>query len=275
MISSPWLDHPAVQGGVAPLLAGLIVGLLLIRTRFAWIAVVVGYLVMLTLSGDLAFEPLTASRKVVLAGLGAAGAGIAIDAIRPPYRWLPAILSAAAALAAAWVFVSVLRQREGAAFVGAMSGVALFAGALTAAVLRLRDDGIRAGAAGLGLGLAVGIAGILSASIGYLLGGVAVAASSGALLLIQVVARQNLAPGYTGALTIGVLTSYFAAATFLLASLPWFALPLFILVPLAASLRLPETWSQFARAAVASAYVLGAAVLPILAAWYAARGLFT
>ena len=68
------------------------------------------------------------------------------------------------------MFVSVLSQREGARVVAC--GVrhrALRGGAGRALVLALRDDGLRTGAAGLGLGLATGIAALMSASIGYLL----------------------------------------------------------------------------------------------------------
>jgi hypothetical protein len=36
-------DHPAVQGGVAPLVVALVVALALARTRFAWLAIVAGY----------------------------------------------------------------------------------------------------------------------------------------------------------------------------------------------------------------------------------------
>lgn len=274
MALAEWFDHPAVQGGIAPLVVGSLVALLLIRTRFAWVSIAAGYLTSLILSGDLGFVPLTAARKVIVVGLCAAIFGIAADALRARYRALPVLLSAAAGIVTLWVFLSVFRQREGLALFGTAIGIVLFVGAMTAAVLRLRDDGIRAGATGLGAGLGVGIAGVLSASIGYLLGGVAVAASAGAMLLIQILGRVNLPAGYTGTLAIGVLIGCFAAATFLLASLPWYALPLLLAIPLAASLPLPAR-STFARAALASAYALVAALLPVLAAWYAARGSFT
>ena len=70
------------------------------------------------------------------------------------------------------------------------------------------------------------------------------------------------------------LRSGLAGVGGVLASLPWFALPLFIAIPLAAALPL-RARSMFARAAIASAYALVAALLPVLAAWYAARGSFT
>ena len=97
---------------------------------------------------------------------------------------------------------------------------------MIAAVLRLRDDGVRCGAAGVGLGLAAGIGGILSASIGALVAGVAIAAACAAMLVVQVVLKRAIAPGFTGALPIGLIVALIAAGTQQLALLPWYALPL-------------------------------------------------
>ncbi len=124
----------------------------------------------------------------------------------------------------------------------------------------------------LGLGLATGIAGLLSASIGYLLAGVSIAAGAGALLLTQVLSRAKLVPGYLGTLTCGLLTALFAVGSVLLAELPWYALPLLLLVPLAVTLRVPERAPFIVRAAVLAGYALIAAALPVLVAWFAPRG---
>ena len=140
-------------------------------------------------------------------------------------------------------------------------------------MLALRDDGLRAGAAGLGLGLATGIVAVLSASIGFLISGVAVAAAAGAVLLVQVVTSRNLAAGYTGALTVGLLCALFAAGSVLLAELKWYLLPLMLLVPLAVQLPAGATLRPLPRAALLALVALAAAAIPIAAAWFAARGL--
>ncbi len=266
------LDNPAVQGGAAPLVVALIVGLALMRTRFAWLAIVAGYAAMIILAGSFSFSPLTAARKVMLVGVASALVGLAADAWPRATRHRDAALAAIAGAVSLWVFVSVLRQREGMAGIAAGAGIAAFVLLLVGATLWHRDDGPRMGAIGLGLGLATGVAGVISASIGFLLGGVALAASAGALLLVQVIAGRPLAAGFTGALPIGVLAASFAAATLLLAQLPWYALPLLLLVPLAATLPVPERAPLIARAAILCGYTLVAAFFPILAAWYAARG---
>jgi hypothetical protein len=269
------LDHPAVQGGVAPLVIALIVALAFARTRFAWLAIAAGYATMVALSTGFAFSPLTVARKTVLVGLLAPLVGIAIDLMSRPSRAIASVLAIIAGAATIWIFMSILQQREAVKALAIGGGIAVFVAALVASMLRLRDDGLRCGAAGLGLGLATGIAGVLSASVGYLVAGVAIAAGAGALLLVQVILSRKLAPGVVGALTIGFLTALFATGTLLLAELPWYALPLLLLIPAAVTLPAAERGPPIVRAAMLAAYALVAAALPILAAWYAARGSLT
>jgi hypothetical protein len=139
----------------------------------------------------------------------------------------------------------------------------------------LRNDGLRTGAAGLGLGLAAGIAAVISASVGFLLFGVSIAAAAGALLLVQVLRSRNIVPGVTGALSIGLLVSLFAVGTLMLAEMPWYALPLLWLVPLATMIPVSDRVPLMARAALLALFAVLAAIIPIAAAWFSARGSFT
>ena len=246
-------DHPAVQGGVAPLVVALVVAVALARTRFAWLAIVAGYATMIAISTGFSFSPLTVARKTVLIGLAAPLVGIAIDLGMRPSRAMMTALAVAAGAASIWVFMSILAQRDTMQAIVGGGGIAVFVALLVASTLRLRDDGLRGGAAGLGLGLATGIAGVLSASIGYLVAGVAIAASAGALLLVQVLLSRRIAPGVIGMLPVGLLTALFAAGALMLAELPWYALPLLLLVPLAVTLRAPERAPIIVRAAVLAA----------------------
>ena len=140
------------------------------------------------------------------------------------------------------------------------AGVAAFVATLIALMLRLRSDGMRCGAAGLGLGLAAGIAGLLSASIGALIAGLAIAAACAAMLVVQIVMSRMLAAGFVGALPVGLLTALIAAGTQQLALLPWYALPLLLLVPLATFLPAPSRGSFIARGAIPVGYALAAAL---------------
>ncbi len=266
------LDHPAIQGGVGPLVVALIVAFALARTRFAWLAIGAGYATMVALSTGFSFSPLTVARKTVLIGLLVPFVGIAADYAPRRSREIAFALAIASAALAMWVFLAILQQREGIRALAVGGGIALFVAALVAATLRLREDGLRIGAAGLGLGLATGIAGVLSASIGYLVAGVSIAAAAGAMLLVQVVLSRAIASGMTGALPLGLLAALFASGALLIAELPWYALPLLLLIPAAVTLPLPERAPIIVRAAIAAGYALIAAAIPIFAAWYAAHG---
>jgi len=264
-------DHPAFQGGLAPFLVALIVALALGRTRFVWLAIMPAYATMVALDTGFTLFPPTVARKTWLIALLAPLVGVAADRYRRSSRRIAPMLVVAAALLSIWVFRSVLANYEGSRAASVALGIAFFFAAMVAAVLRLRDDGIRCGAAGLGLGLAAGIGGILSASIGALVAGVALAAACAAMLVVQTMLRRTIAPGFTGTLPIGMIAALIAAGTEQLALLPWYALPLMLLVPVAASLPMPRPESRLARTAALSAWALAAAAFPIGVAWHAAR----
>ncbi|HPU50878.1 MAG TPA: hypothetical protein PK359_04910 [Burkholderiaceae bacterium] len=265
------LDNPAVQAGGGPLLVALIVALLLARTPAAWLAIAAGYATMLALSTGLSFSPLTASRKVALLVLLAPVAGLIIDRADPRAtgRAIPVALGVAGGLAALWAMASVLSQRESAEAITRGALVFVSAAGIVALVARLRSDGVASAAAGLGLGLASGVAALLSASVGYFMSGVAVAAASGAMLLVQMVLGRSLPAGSAGSLTVGLAAALFASASLMLAQLPWYALPLMAVVP-AVLLLVPRgrgpVWRQALTLGVAA---VAAAAIPLLAAWAA------
>jgi len=267
-----WLDHPMVQAGVAPLLVALLVAGALRRTRLAWLAVVAGYATAASLSAGITFSPMTAGRKVTLLVLLSPLVGLALDRLAPrSFRAVPWLVGAVCGLSTLWVFASLLGQREGTTLVTTAAGLMVFVGMQTTLTLRLREDGAAGGAVGVASGLGVGIAALLSASIGYLTGGVGMAAAAGALLLLQYVLNQARAPGYTGLLPIGFGLALFAAATTMLAQLPGYALPLLWAVPLLAAWRPAADAAWRARLALSTALAV-ASVLPfVLAAWFAAR----
>ena len=266
-----FLEHPAVQGGVAPFVVALVVAVLLGRTRYAWLAVVAGYLTAVAMSTGLSLSPLTATRKIMLLAVAVAVVGIALDLLRPKARLAAAVLAAIAGVAAVWAFWSVLAQRDGGALWTGVIAVALFAVAMAASLMSLRGDPLRVAAATMGLGLATGVAAVISASLGFLLAGRAVAAAAGALLLVAVVTSRPASTGFLGTLTVGTMIALFAEGASLLAQMPWYATLSLLLVPLAVRLPASESWGTFKRAFILTVYALAAASVPIAAAWYAAR----
>jgi len=266
------LNHPAVQGGVAPFVVGLVATLLLAPARLAGLAAIAGFAVTVWLVGGFSFVPLTATRKIILVSLAAAVAGVCADLAFKPTRASGIVLGMVFGAVAAWVFWSVLAQKpmKDALLMG--GGVSVLVAWLVATAHSLRDAPVRAGAAGLTLGLGVGIAAILAASASYGQYGMAMGAACGGYLLVQMIRGRTAAAGATLTLVVGATLGLVAGGAFMLAELPWVALPALALVPLAARIPLPAGLPVWGEAVLAS--VLGG--IPAAAAcflvWQSSRG---
>lgn len=265
-------DDPMVQAGVAPFAVALLVAALLARARLTGLvglALVAALVTTLILTTGIGFTPLSASRKVLLLVLLAPVLGLALDVAGLRHKALAPVLAVGSGLATAWVFQSLLAQADGAQAWLLGAGVGLFVALMVGLNLRLRHDGPAAAAATLGLGLAVGISALLSASIGTLMNGMALAAAGGALLLLQFLRATPLATGWTGALTTGAAAALFAAGTFMLAELRWPTLVLLLAVPVVAGLPLFGARAPRLRTALVGLLTGAVALLPIASAWYA------
>lgn len=265
------LDDPMFQAGLAPFAVALLVAWALAATRFAWLALIAALVTVFALSTGISFSPLTAARKIMLLVLLAPLVGAALDHWSGAPRQTAWVLALLAGLAGAWVFQSVIVQAEGMQGWLLGGGVAAFVAVLTALVLRLRDDGVAAAAATLALGAAVGVAAILSASLGHMMNSVALAAGDGALLLVQMVRGRAVAPGYLGTLTLALAAALFAAAPLVLSQSRWFTLALLLLVPVLAALPAFGAAPLRRRIVLVTLLCLAAAVPPMLAAWLATR----
>lgn len=266
------LNHPAVQGGIAPFVVGLIVTLIFAPARLAGLAAIAGFAVTVWLVGGFSFTPLTATRKIILVSLVAAGVAACADLAFKPTRASGAVLGVLFGAATAWVFWTVLSQKpmKEALMLGA--GVCVLVAWLVATAHALRDAPLRAGAAGLTLGLGTGIAAILAASASFGQYGMAVGAACGGFLLVQMIRGRTAAAGATLTVSFGATLGLVAGGAFMLAELPWMALPALALVPLAVRIPLPAGLPVWGEAVLSS--VLGG--IPAAAAcflvWQASRG---
>jgi hypothetical protein len=265
------LSNPAVQGGIAPLLAGFVVALALSRTRFAGLAILAGYVVMIALTSGFSFTPLSTSRKILVIGLVAPLLGLIADFVPRAARVVVPVIGAVAGMAAVWTFLPVLQNKDAGTAWPTAIALALLVFVLVFTTARHREDGVRTAAAGIGLGIAVGVAALLSASSGYLLQGLALAAASGGLMLAQMLTNRGAKAGLVATLPIAMLTALFSGAILVLAAAPWYALPLLALVPVAAAVPLPTGWPVWLRGFAAGACAVAAGIPTILAAWFAAR----
>lgn len=269
---STLFDDPMFQAGIAPFVVAALVAALLGRTRASGLAIAAALVTTLVLTTGISFTPLSASRKALLLVLLAPAVALALDALAAQApRFVPWLIAAVVGLAGVWVFQSVLSQREGAAAWALGSGVALFVFLLVGLTLRVRDDNVAGSACALGLGIAVGVSAVLSASIGNLMNGIALAAGAGALLAWQFGIGRATPAGWTPGLTAGTAAAFFAASTFVLAELPWTALALLLLVPVVASLPLFPDRPARMRIALRGIVCMLSGVPAVLAAWLATR----
>jgi len=261
-------SHPAVQGGLAPFAAGLVVAIVLGRFSLAGLAVAAGFGACVYLLNGLAFVPLTAARKIILVTLAAAAVGVVVDGVARSARGAGVTLALVFGAVAVWVFWSVLSQRplQEAIASGALAAIAV---AVTVSFAhRLADAPVRAGSAALGLGLGAGVAAILGASATYGLYGISIGAGAGAFLLVQMLTNRRTAAGATLALPAAVGAALFTAGAVLLAKLAWYALVPLVLVPLVVRLPAPERLPVWVQAIVLSAYALAAAAASWVLAWH-------
>lgn len=265
------LNHPAIHGGVAPFAAALLVALAFHRLRLAGLSIVVAFLTCMYFVSGLQLTPLTATRKVMLAGGLAAIGGVAWDVASRPARYA-AVLGLIAAASAVWAFWSVLVQKpvQEAWLLGGTAAVA--AGFIVWTSQRwLADDGIRVGAAVLALGLGLGVAAIFSASATYGLYGIALGAGAGAFLLPQMIGGKKWFAGATFTLPAMLLSALVGTGAMMLAQLPWYALLLFALVPLAARAPAPAIAPVWLQATLFAIYCLAISALACALAWPGAQ----
>lgn len=265
-----FLAHPAVQGGVAPFIVGVVVVAIFAKAKLAGLAVTAGFAVAVVLAGGFAFTPLTATRKVVLLGLLAPLAGIVLDFALKGSRALNVAIAVACGALTVWVFWSVLGQKPVAEALLLGGGLALFVAWLVASTLELAGEPVRAGAAALMLGLGAGVSAILGASAVLGIYGIAIGAGAGAFLLAQMVIGRKLAAGATLTLSAAVAAGLVAAAALVLAQLPWYALIVLGAIPLAARLPASDRMPVWAQAFVVSAYGFAVAFVAFVLTWGAA-----
>ena len=266
------INHPAVQAGVAPFLAGLLTAGLLYRARLGGLAVVAGFATAVALISGFGFTPLTATRKIVLLGLLAPLLGLGVDWFARPTRTVNIVLTVFSAATAVWVFWAVLVQKEFAEALRMGAIVSVSTAVTVALTLSLVSRPVRSASAGLCLGLGAGIAAVLAASTQYGQYGIALGASCGAVLLLQMLLGRGIPTGVTFALSASLLAALLGSAAFVLASLPWPALALLALVPLAARVPLPDRMPVWLQALVTCIFAIVPAMAAFYLTWTAATG---
>src|SRR5262245_15518364 len=195
---SELLAYPAVQAGIAPFVVALIVVLVLARARLAGLAVPAAFFTTYALVEGLTFTPLTVTHKLALLAAAAPVVGMLADFAFRPTRAGVFVLALAAAGGTLWMLWPVLQQKSAAEgwLLGA-SSLCLVAWLVVVFESALRGASVRAGSAGLALGLGVGAAAIIGASIKYGSLGISLGAAAGAFLLPQMITGKGMPGGTT------------------------------------------------------------------------------
>jgi hypothetical protein len=262
------LSNPAVQGGVAPFLAGLVVALALAPFRLGGLSVLAAFLTCTYFVSGLQLTPLTSMRKLLILAIAAPGIGILADFAFKPTRIGAALLASVAAAAALWMLWPVISTKP-AQEAWLLAGTTAIATAFAVgfAQSQLSSDGVRAGAAGLAMGLGVGIAAIFAASAVIGLQGIALGAGAGAYLLPQMIGGKKNFAGATLTLTAMLPSSLLAAAAMVLAQLPWYSVLTLAAVPAAARLPVPQRAPVWLQALLCSLYSFVVAGVACALAW--------
>ena len=251
---------------------GNLIDALLRPLKLGGLAIVAGFAAAVYLIAGFEFASLSTIRKIILAGLVAPLLGIVLDLMVKTGRNAAWSAALAAAAVTVWVFIAVLRQKEGFSPWLTGGGLALFVAWVTGFMVALRGDPSRAGAGALGLGLGVGVTAVLGASASFGQYGLALAASAAAFLLVLVVTGPRTVAGATMALPAALIGGLLATGTLLLASLPWTALLALGLIPLFVRLPVLARTPAWMNAALLSVYALVPAIVACGLAWQAASG---
>jgi hypothetical protein len=265
------LSHPAIQSSVVPLFSALVIGAIFFRNRLSALGIAAGFLATVYLVGNFALEPLTATRRLVIVGTGAALLGSLVDVASWPSRIISRALALLFGGASVWVFWGVLAQKSLAGALVAGLATAAFLTGLVVLTQPLQQDPVRAGAAGLGLGLGAGTSAVLGASA--LLGqyGLALGAACGGFLALVMIFGARIAAGATATLTIAAVGGLIGAAAVHLANLAWWSAALLALVPVAVRLPLPAR-AAWLQTSLACTYALTVAIAASGLAYWSTRG---
>ncbi len=260
------LNNPAVQGGFAPFLVALVTAELLQRVRLSGLAVVAGFAVTVYLAGSLAFEPLTAARKIVLLGLLAPLVALILTPLAPTWLLRP-LLTAAGGAAALWTMQRILEQQQTAVMLVWGAGCAFYVGWLVYWMDRAEAAPVHSGSMGLALGVGTGVSALFGASALLGLFGMSLAAASAACLLIQVLTNRHLACGRSFTLTLALIAGLTGSFAVLSAELPWYALLPLAAIPLVGRIRVSETSGVWLQSMLLSAAPLACAAVSVYLTW--------
>ena len=231
------LQNPAIQAGVAPFIAALLVAAFTARSRILGLAQVAGFATVVALTIGFSSESMTSTRKLVFVGLMTLLPVLVVELTGLRDRVSTHIsLGVLSGLAGVWVVTRLLQQKEAGPAIATGLGVVLFLAILVGSNLKVSTDPVRGAASGLMLGLGSGALALLGASALLAQFGIAMGAAAGATLLVQMVTGKRAPAGFTLSLPASVVTGMVGLLAAFTGSLPWFCILPMLAVPWATRL---------------------------------------
>jgi hypothetical protein len=244
------LRNPWIQGGVGPFLAALGAALVFYPLRVSGLAAGFGFFAAVYLTGQLEFE-----RKLFLLAAAAALLGGVVDLAFRPTRKAGLVLGLGFGIAACWIFISLIGRMPAERIALLAMGLGGLVAASVAFSVLSYDEPPRAAAAGIGVGLATGVAAFLGGADTLALWSFGLAAGAAGFLAVAIVLARGIVAGAAFTLSVGVIGATLAATVTLQRGLRWYEAALFALVPAAVRLPVPHG-NAVAQAIVALVYAL-------------------
>ncbi len=261
------LTQPAVQFGAAPFIVALSVAVLGRTMQLSGLAVGAGFALSVWLVMGVRLLPLNVPRQIILATLAACVAGFVLDFIKAHPARTRRIIAVAAGLLFIWMFNPALSELEAFVAWGAGIGLVFYCVVVATTLDALHHRPVNAAVGAFTLCLGIGAAGIVGASplLGRL--GFAVAAGSGAVLLVQMLTGRAWVIGRSFTLPVAIFAGLTSAHAVLFGILPWFCLVPLIAAPLLAGTAIAQHQTVWLRAIVLTIAAMAFSAAAVFIAW--------
>jgi hypothetical protein len=259
------ITHPAIQAVLAPFLAALLTAELLQRMRLSGLAIIAGFAITVYLVSGFAYAPLTGTRKIIWLCIASGLLAIPLSLLSWSL-WRP-LLTVLGAAAAVWVAQRTLLQQPTAVALQWATGCALYAGWIVFWMDELQDAPVRAGSAGMALGLGTGAAIMIAGSSVLGKYDLAIGSAAAAYLFIMFASNSHLSCGRSFTLPIALISALSACLVVLTGKLPWYALAVLAVIPLAAKLPVSDKSPVWVQATLLSAATLACALGAAYLSW--------
>lgn len=228
------LSHPAVQGGVAPFISAIAIALIFQRINLlAGFAIVAAFSTTVYLTTGFGFEPLNSTRKITLVILLTPLLAIAMQVINPNSDKAGKWLSALSVGTLLWILWPAISRYSPGEMMLAIFAYSLYAGWMVYIFFRMATLSALIPATAMTIsGATIGGAALIGASalLGQL--GLSLLAAGSAILLIQLLVRNEREAGYSFTLIPGFIAALLLPASIVYAKVPWVILPMAAMIPI-------------------------------------------